>query len=175
MSICRNPTAAALVAAITGAATIVGSADGLAAEPDEGIPPSLYRISPVGDGLIITAGALGAAIPYLLRGHIVDARCPCDRNEVNGFDRGTIGNDNVGLYVAANVTLGLTLLGPLALDIVAVQDRRVVLEDAVVFTEAVTTNLVLVTTVKLIVQRPEPRVYEPRNATDVGRKRFYLS
>jgi membrane-associated phospholipid phosphatase len=144
-------------------------------EPERAEPLSIYDVSLLGDGLIIAATMLGAGVPYALKGRIVDPSCPCDRDEVNALDRKAIGHDSAAMGHLADVTVALALVGPLVADALVLRDRRVWLEDAVVFMEAITTNLALVGAVKLIVQRPEPRLYEPASAEMLTRERHYLS
>ena len=127
------------------------------------------------DGLVIAAGVLGGGLPYLWRDSLVDPDCPCDRNDVNAIDRPAIGNDSPFFTHASSVTLGLALAVPLVLDYFALDDQWVWLEDAVVFTESVTTNLGLVTAVKFGVQRPQPTVYDPGGPGNTDDPLKYLS
>jgi membrane-associated phospholipid phosphatase len=171
MGLLHNAAAAATLAAVT----LATAPDAIAAEFEQDRASSIYRISPLVDGLVIAAGVLGGGLPYLWRDSLVDLDCPCDRNDVNAIDRRAIGNDSPFFTQASSVTLGLALAVPLVLDYFALDDRWVWLEDAVVFTEAVTTNIALTTAMKFGVQRPQPTVYDPGGPGNTDDPLKYLS
>ncbi|MES1210099.1 MAG: phosphatase PAP2 family protein [Pseudomonadota bacterium] len=161
----------ALLAASALASPVVG-----AAEPSAPDPESVYHVSLGVDGAVILAGAVGSLLPYALSSHLIHVSCPCPASSVNSFDRGVIGNASDGADVASSVTLGLALVGPPVADWLALRHRRVWLEDAVVFAEAVSVNGAFVTLAKYAVQRPIPRVYsDPAAAADAGNYRSFYS
>jgi membrane-associated phospholipid phosphatase len=121
--------------------------------------PSIYRLSPIADG-VVTAGAFGAtALVYANASSIIHPRCPCRPSEVNGFDRGAIGWNSGVAGDLSDVTAGLTVVAALALDLSDVGFTRAFLEDTVVLVEAEALNSALVTLFKYTVQRPLPVVY----------------
>jgi membrane-associated phospholipid phosphatase len=172
MSLFHKAAAAVALAAVTSLAT---ASEAIAAEFEEDRSSSVYRISPLVDGVVIAVGALGGGLPYLWRESIIEQDCPCDRNQVNAFDRPAIGNDSTFFTHASSVSLGLALAVPLVLDYLVLDDRWVWLEDAVVFTEAVMINIALTTAVKFSVQRPQPTVYDPDGPGNINDPLKYLS
>jgi membrane-associated phospholipid phosphatase len=121
--------------------------------------PSVYRLNLPVDIAVSAAAGLGALVPYLIQDHIVRLRCPCDRSEVPRWERFAIGNKSTAADVASDVTLGLAIAGPLALDVWQLGWTKPLLEDVVVFGEALLVNTALTTAVKFSVQRPLPRTY----------------
>jgi membrane-associated phospholipid phosphatase len=172
MGLLQRAALAATLAGLTAPAVVP---DALAREVDEKPWPSIYRISPLVDALVIGAGALGGGLPYLWRDDLVGQDCPCDRNEVNPFDRRVIGNYSQVIANASDVSLVLALALPLLANYLVLDDGSVWLEDAVVFTQAVTTNLLLTAVAKFVVQRPQPTVYEPGGPRVTGDAMMYLS
>ena len=139
---------------------------------------SVYAIDPALDVTITGLGIAGVVLPALFAKQLISHHCPCDPAEVNAFDRSAIGNDNRVADGVSDVTLGLALLAPLAADALALHDRRVFYEDALVFAEALAVTGAVVTTFKYTVQRPLPRVYDgqdPVLASAPGGYRSFFS
>jgi membrane-associated phospholipid phosphatase len=123
-------------------------------------PRSVYHISPPVDITVTVATALGTALAYLNSDKLITPRCPCDPNEVNGFDRGAIGNTNPTAARLSDLTVLTVAVAPLVLDAIDLGGvNNVWWEDAVVFAQTLAVQGALMTTAKFIVQRPLPRTY----------------
>lgn len=120
---------------------------------------SVYHFSPKVDVPITLVGAAGIALPYLFEDALIRRRCPCDPRDVNGFDRGAIGNQNAFARHLSDVTVAAIVVVPILADAKAVGVGRVWNEDVAVLFETLAVNGALVTAVKYIVQRPLPRTY----------------
>jgi membrane-associated phospholipid phosphatase len=143
------------------------------ARADAVSPDSVYQLRPVADGLVL-ALASGTA---LLAGHFAstydDRHCPCDRAGVNSFERGVVGNSSKLAGRISDVTLLLAVTVPAALDAGLLGWNRALLEDLVVFAEALAVNWALVSTTKWLVHRPRPLAYVA--TTDGSEVDLYLS
>ncbi len=167
----RWPGVAALLA---GVALALPGAE--AAPPPAPEPASVYDVSLPVDGAVILAGAVGSLLPYALTSHLIEASCPCPASSVNSFDRGVIGNASDGADLASSVTLALAFGAPPVADWLALRNRHIWLEDAVVFAEAISVNGAFVTLAKYAVQRPIPRVYSDwAAARDASNYRSFYS
>src|SRR6185295_4748408 len=123
-------------------------------------PRSVYHISPPVDITVTVATALGTALAFLNSDKLITPRCPCDPNEVNGFDRGAIGNKNPTAARLSDLTVMTVAVAPLVLDAIDLGGpNNVWWEDAVVFAQTLAVQGALMTTAKFIVQRPLPRTY----------------
>lgn len=125
-------------------------------------PPSdsIYRLRLAIDIPVLVLGVVGTSVPYAVSATIIHPSCPCDPREVNSFDRGVIGNHSDAAGVASDVTVGLALLGPVALEAFGVRTLSTAVEDLFVYGEVLAINGALVTAVKHTVRRPLPRTYE---------------
>ena len=138
--------------------------------------PSVYRVRLAIDLPVIGLGIVGTLIPYALSSQLITHKCPCDPGEVNAFDRPAIGNRSRWAGPVSNVTVGMAIAAPVLLDAALVGLNRTFLEDAVVFTQVITTNLFFVTWTKHLVGRPLPRTYEGIPSlvgSDDGYRSFY--
>src|SRR4051812_20923576 len=97
---------------------------------------SIYQVDPIVDGAVIGASLALTISLYIFGAGAIDARCPCDRNEVNAFDRHAIGNHSEVAARLSDVTVGLSLLAPAALDWLALRELKPYLEDMTVYAEA---------------------------------------
>lgn len=131
-------------------------------------PKSVYKIDPVTDGVITGMGTLAVLVSYAVP---VRQRCPCDPNEVNRFDRDAIGNRSQAATILSDVTVGLATVGVAALDAWDQGFTKTLYEDVFVLAETLAVNGALVSGVKLLAQRPIPRVYSG-DETD-GYRSFY--
>lgn len=125
----------------------------------ERLDAPVYAIHPAVDVPVLAASALVIAVPSLLASELIDERCPCDPSTVNGFDRGAIGNHDRAASVASDVTLGVAMAAPLALELLWVRGREALLTDLVIYAEVLLVNGALVEIAKYTVQRPLPRTY----------------
>lgn len=123
-------------------------------------PVSIYHVSPKVDIPVTLGAALASALPNVYSDRLIKPRCPCDPAEVNAFDRGAIGNQNATAAKLSDVTVGVVIVAPLALDAIDLGGfNEVWWEDAVVFAQTLAINSALVTAAKYIAQRPLPRTY----------------
>jgi membrane-associated phospholipid phosphatase len=148
-------------------AAVVLLAASLTAAPPEALTPppsaagprSIYRINPALDGALIAAGTVASAIPYLFAKQLIHPRCPCDPREVNGFDRGSIGDASKFADDLSDVTMVAAVAAPPLLDALDLGVRGELLEDLVVYAETMAIDTAFVSVTKAAVQRPLPRVY----------------
>jgi len=120
---------------------------------------SVYRVEPVRDGGLIALGLVGVAVPYTLLNDVISQRCPCDPGEVNALDRGVIGNRSHLAYLASDVTVALAVGVPAAVDLWALGLGPELVEDLVVYAQALWLNGALVALAKYTTQRPLPLTY----------------
>lgn len=121
---------------------------------------SVYRVSPAIDGPIIAGTLLAGWLPYAYASKLIHPRCPCDPGEVNGFDRGAIGNRSSLADTLSDVTVAAAILVPAALDVHELGLGSELVEDLVVLTETLAINGAFVVLAKFTAQRPLPRTYE---------------
>ena len=120
---------------------------------------SIYQLRPFIDIPVILVGVAGTALPYAFSGSIIDPSCPCDRSQVNGFDRGAIGNDSALAGALTDIGAGLAVAAPVVYELLTVHSYPTVLEDLTVYAQVLAVNGAVVTLVKHLVQRPLPRTY----------------
>jgi membrane-associated phospholipid phosphatase len=120
---------------------------------------SVYRVRESVDWPLSIAAGAAVIVPYALSKQLIEPRCPCDSHEVNRFDRRAIGNQSMLANVISDVSVGLSLTVPLALDAWTTGWNRTLYEDALVFAETLALNGALVTFAKYLAQRPLPRTY----------------
>ncbi|MBI5544536.1 MAG: phosphatase PAP2 family protein [Deltaproteobacteria bacterium] len=149
----------------------------LAATPPTTRADSLYAITPAVDGALIVGGLVGSGVPYLIADDVIDRRCPCNPNEVNGFDRWVIGNHSNAALTLSDISLGLALALPVALDRLDVDSNLTWLEDVTVYVEGLALNGALVSIAKVVFQRPFPRTYAGQDdlASQAGGYRSFYS
>ena len=143
-----------------------------------GGPRELYQIHPLTDGGTLAVAGLGNLLPLIFADDIIHARCPCDPNEVNSFDRPVIGNENPLAGAVSDYSVAAAVALPLALDWADIGPGKALAEDAAVFTEVILVNGALVTLAKVAYQRPLPRVYsgqDPSLQTQPGGYRSFYS
>jgi len=129
---------------------------------------SIYQIDPIIDGAIIGA-SVGLTIGiYVGAAGSIDVSCPCDRNQVNAFDRPAIGNHSDAAAWISNVTVGAALLTPVALDWLYLRQFRPFVDDMVVYAQAIALSGAFVTVAKQLAQRPFPRTYAGERPTGIG-------
>jgi membrane-associated phospholipid phosphatase len=120
---------------------------------------SVYKLSVPRD--IALTGIAGAMVlvPYAFPSTFITPRCPCDPGEVNRFDRGTIGKSNGFLGTVSDVSAGIAIIAPFAMDYLDVGAAKPFLEDAVVMAQTIAVNGALVTLTKYLTRRPFPDTY----------------
>lgn len=138
-------------------------------------PPSVYKISPLWDGTVLGVSLLGVIVPYADASALIHPRCPCDPNEVNGFDRSVIGNHDKVADSVSDATAAVALLGPPVAELALLGVHRETLEDLTVEGEAIAVAGALVTLAKYTVQRPLPLVYAGQAPDLIGKPGGYRS
>lgn len=142
----------------------------------EGKAEKIYQVDWVLDGGVAAAGIATTLTSYALAESWIRKRCPCDPNEVNGFDRPAIGNRSNGAATASDLLVGASILGPALADLAILGWSRELLEDGLIYTQALALSGALVTIVKHLAQRPIPRTYagdaETLQSTE-GYRSFY--
>lgn len=144
-----------------------------AAAAEDGTP---YRVWPAVDLSATAALAVAAGVPYLVP-HLITPRCPCDRSEVNRFDRFAIGHHSAAASTASDVTAALAIAVPPIADALHLGLGAPLAADVLVFAETLAVNSALVVTAKYMVQRPLPVTYEgdPRYLHAQGGYRSFYS
>lgn len=141
-------------------------------------PPgeSVYRLVPWLD-VPLTALAAGVAIlPARFPFEFITPRCPCDRREVNGFDRIAIDLHSRTADVISDLTVWASVGVPVVADALWLGNTRALREDLMILTETLALNAAAVMTVKFIVQRPLPVTYAQRDGVEKqaqGYRSFY--
>ncbi|WP_242392245.1 phosphatase PAP2 family protein [Anaeromyxobacter oryzisoli] len=137
----------------------------------------IYAIHPAVDVPVLAASALVIVVPSLLASEIIDERCPCDPSTVNRFDRGAIGNHDRAASAASDLTLGVAMAAPVALELLWVRGQAALLTDLVIYAEVLLVNGALVEIAKYTVQRPLPRTYagDPNLVRSAGGYRSFYS
>src|SRR4051812_7949005 len=154
-TIARRQLSPALLTALAIAGPLQGRAHA-EASPD---PASIYKVDPIIDGAVIFVSVASVIGIYTLGAGSIDVSCPCDRNQVNAFDRPAIGNNSDVAARISDVTVSLALLAPVALDWLALRRARPYLEDLTVYAETIAVSGLLVSIAKQLTQRPFPRTY----------------
>jgi membrane-associated phospholipid phosphatase len=131
-----------------------------AAAPEPDRPVEVYTVRPLIDVPIILVGATAGLLRTYLANHHVSQRCPCSLDEINGFDRGIVGNHSDVAGRASDITVGLALAAPPILDLFVVGANRAFAEDLTVATEAVMVSTLFQQVANFGHQRPRPRTYE---------------
>lgn len=123
---------------------------------------------------IIAVGATIGLLRGTLASHLVRKRCPCDPDELNSFDRGSVGNHNKAAGIASDVTDAVAMAAPPLLDLVAVGFSRALLDDVTVMAETVMVEIAIHQFANLGLQRPRPRTYAG-DAADIESPDGYMS
>lgn len=137
----------------------LASAEPPSPEPPADPPATVYRLYPAIDAPVMAGAALAITVPTLLAEEIIRKGCPCPRSEINGLDRGAVGNHSAFGDVTSDVTVGLAMVAPPLLDLLDVGWGDAFQADGVVFAETLLVNGALVEIAKVTVQRPLPRTY----------------
>jgi membrane-associated phospholipid phosphatase len=122
-------------------------------------PAPVYRLYPAADAAVMVTSAITIIVPEIFADEIIRFRCPCDPSEVNGFDRGAIGNHSTVAGGVSDVTLVAAIAVPPLLDLVDVGMGEAFLTDLAVYAQVMLVNGALAQIAKYTVQRPIPRTY----------------
>jgi hypothetical protein len=158
----REMALARLIAAAGLALALPLHAPGAAAQEapdDRKVSDSIYRVNLAVDIPIIAAGAIGTAVPYLMSSTIVTPSCPCNPDQLNVFDRGSVGNHSKVFSTIGDFTLGLAVAAPLVVAAVDVRPMATLIEDLTVYSEVMAVNGGLMALAKFTVRRPTPKTY----------------
>lgn len=166
-----------ILVGLVAAAVVVATARSSAAAPPEETrdAASIYDISPWVDGAIIVGANAVTVGFYAFGSGMIKVKCPCDPASVNSFDRKAIGNHSDLAYDIGTATVGLALVAPVALDIWDLRRFRPVLEDVIVYGEALSLSGAFLTIAKFSTSRPFPRTYEGTDPNLVNNSRGYRS
>jgi membrane-associated phospholipid phosphatase len=142
---------------------------------------SVYRIHALVDGILVGAGGLVSALGFLFGARLIKPRhlgmlwARLTRARVNVLDRGAVGLDSDILDVASYALTALAIGGPVVLESAILGRRKQLLEEVVVYLEAVTLTTVVDTLTKYLVQRPLPRVRALQSPKLAGKPGGYRS
>jgi membrane-associated phospholipid phosphatase len=124
---------------------------------------SLYRIRPVVDGTLVGTTVRFSALGMFFARRLI--RPPWSGGlkvikwaRVNRLDRGAVGLHSDVLDVASYAITAVAIGGPLLVETVALGRRKQLLEELVVYAEAIAFTTAIDTLTKYIAQRPLPRV-----------------
>jgi membrane-associated phospholipid phosphatase len=149
--------------AVAALVVVVGTARPARADSDFFERPtpdvSIYDVYPWLDGAIIVGSNAVTIGLYGFGDGLITRRCPCDSSRVNSFDRPTIGNHSNTAYNIGTATVGVSLLAPVALDLLDLRRFWPVFEDVTIYVEALSLSGAFDTVAKFAAQRPFPRTY----------------
>jgi membrane-associated phospholipid phosphatase len=124
---------------------------------------SVYRVHAVVDGVLIAATGLFSALGLsfaraLIRPPWSGGLKVIKWGRVNRLDRFAVGLNSDALDVASYALTVVAIGGPLLAETIALGRRKQLLEELVVYAEAIAFTTAIDTVTKYIVQRPLPRV-----------------
>jgi membrane-associated phospholipid phosphatase len=177
-SVLRRVLAGRAVLALLALALVAASPRAVSAADPEPSPAatdprSVYKIWPWLDGsIIVGTNALSAGLYFFVQ---PTPRCPCDRNEVNSFDRDTIDNhSDVADMIGTSLVVGSAII-PVGLDFAILGANKVAVEDTVVMAEALSISGALVSIAKSAFPRPYPRTYAGSKVNDATNYQSFYS
>lgn len=136
---------------------------------------SVYRISLIADGAVVSAAMAGILLPIAFSSKLVVPRCPCSATEVNALDRHVIGNHSDVADTASTITVNAAVLLPLILEYMDLGPSLTLAEDTVVYGETLAVTGAIATVTKYAIHRPRPRAYESPGGETVSSPANYLS
>lgn len=125
--------------------------------PDHAL--DVYELHLAVDVPVIVAGGSVGLARALFEDHFARKSCPCDPSSVNALNRWAIGYHNDGANLAANITVYGTMAALPLLDALDVGWGRPLLDDVVVYAEALAVDTGIQNIVNFAVARPRPRTY----------------
>ena len=142
-------------------AALLAAPGHLLAQPAE--PADPFEVAPVGDGLLLGAGALLWLTPeYVARGHVRPVCDPCDPAPLSGLDRYAVGRYSAFWDTWGDWTVALLPVASVAgafLSRTSGHDVSGLLTDAALVGEALVLTGVLHQLVRFAVRRPRPFMY----------------
>jgi len=136
-----------------------GASRVLAAEDDPDSARDVYELHLAVDVPVMVAGGSVGLARALFEDHFVRKSCPCDASSVNGLDRWAIGHHSDAANLAANLTVYGTMAVLPVFDALDLGFDRALLDDVVVYAEALAVDTGLQNIVNFAVARPRPRAY----------------
>jgi membrane-associated phospholipid phosphatase len=125
--------------------------------PEEG---SIYKVSPIADTALITAGALGAILPYVYRNRLITPTGAGDPSTLNALDRQALGYAyDPTLAWASNITAAAAVGLPVLLDLADLGFSSTLVEDTVIMTEVIAITGALANAAKYGLPRRSPLLY----------------
>jgi len=135
---------------------------------------SVYRVR---WGIDLPVSAVGGAVGLarlLLTDQLVRKSCPCDPSTLNALDRSAVGNHSSVAGVVGDVTLITVLVVPPLLDLIDLGPSRELLEDLMVYAEALAVDTGVEAATVVAVARPRPITYAG-NANLIAHGEGYVS
>lgn len=138
-------------------------------------PASVYRLDPAIDAVVIAAGALGSALPWIFQDKLIRPRGLGNPADLNSLDRSVVGNHVAGMALASNLTTAAALALPVIVDLADVGWSRELFEDGVVMTEVLAMSGLGVSYARYTTQRRSPQLYLASNAAAASNTSLYRS
>jgi membrane-associated phospholipid phosphatase len=145
--------------AVAAAVLLGGAAPATAAAGDPDSARDVYELHLAVDIPVIVAGGSIGLARVLFEDDLARKSCPCDASSVNALDRWVIGYHSEAASLAANITVYGTMFVLPVLDAVDLGFGRPLLDDVVVYAEALAVDTGLQNIVNFAVARPRPRTY----------------
>ncbi len=152
---------------------LISAASSSFSEKDTTGAKSVYKITPWVDGPVLGVAALGASVPLFFQDQISKEKCPCDRGEVNRFDRPVIKMHSNAAAWASHLIVGGAIAAPIYLDYKEVGWSKTLAEDFTVYAQVLSINTSLSNLARYTTQRPRPSAY--RETPPPGDSGSYLS
>lgn len=150
----------ARVAGAVAAVLLLGKASRAAADAgDPGSARDVYELHLAVDIPVMIAGGGVGLARVLFEERIARKSCPCDASTINGLDRWAVGYHSQAASLAADVTVYGTMAVLPVLDALDLGFRHPLLDDVVVYAEALAVDTGLQNIVNFAVARPRPRTY----------------
>ena len=108
--------------------------------------------------VMVAGGGVGLA-RVLFEDRIARKSCPCDASTINGLDRWAVGYHSQAASLAADITVYGTMAALPVLDALDLGFGHPLLDDVVVYAEALAVDTGLQNIVNFAVARPRPRTY----------------
>jgi membrane-associated phospholipid phosphatase len=148
------------VAGAVAAVLLLGQAPRAAADAgDPDSKPDVYELHLAVDIPVMVAGGGIGLARALFEDHFARKSCPCDASSINGLDRWAVHYHSNAASLAADITVYSTMAVLPVLDAFDLGFRHPLLDDVVVYAEALAVDTGLQNIVNFAVARPRPRAY----------------
>jgi len=136
-----------------------GTSRAAASDSDSDSERDVYELHLAVDiPVMVTGGGIGLA-RALYEDHLVRKSCPCDPSTINGLDRWAVHYHSNAASLAADITVYGTMFVLPVVDALDLGFKRPLLDDVVVYAEALAVDTGLQNIVNFAVARPRPRAY----------------